>query len=134
MRVFVHKQFDRWAEKEGIDDATLTEAALEAFNGGYEADLGGYLFKKRVARKNDGKSGGYRTILCFKKADEDRVFFLHGFGKNKKSNILKSEEKALKLLAESLVKLSDTQINELKSKKTIREIERGTTNADAPEE
>ena len=29
---------------------------MEAFAGQYEADLGGYLFKKRLAREGEGKS------------------------------------------------------------------------------
>jgi hypothetical protein len=41
-------------------------AATEAFAGQYDADLGGYLFKKRIARQDGGKSGGYRTILGFR--------------------------------------------------------------------
>jgi len=28
-----------------------------------DADLGGLLYKKRVARPGGGKSGGYRTLL-----------------------------------------------------------------------
>ncbi|MCQ6963981.1 type II toxin-antitoxin system RelE/ParE family toxin [Aromatoleum toluolicum] len=28
-----------------------------------DADLGGFFYKKRVARSGGGKSGGYRTLL-----------------------------------------------------------------------
>jgi hypothetical protein len=52
MRVFKGKQFNRWATGEGISDADLCHAAAEAFAGQFDADLGGYLFKKRIARQN----------------------------------------------------------------------------------
>ncbi|WP_425330086.1 type II toxin-antitoxin system RelE/ParE family toxin [Synechococcus elongatus] len=35
----------------------------------YEADLGGGLFKKRVARAGGGKSGGYRTLIATNQGD-----------------------------------------------------------------
>ncbi len=122
MRIFAQKQFIKWAASEGIDDQTIIETAKEAFAGEFEADLGGYLFKKRVAREGGGKSGGYRTILCFKKANSDRIFFLHGFPKNQKETISSKEEKVLKIVATSLVKLSDDQIEELKKIGAIREL------------
>lgn len=75
MRVFAQKRFCKWAEKEGIDHAKLFETAMDAVAGQVEADLGGYLFKKRLARDGEGKSGDYRTILCFRTVDEDRIFF-----------------------------------------------------------
>jgi hypothetical protein len=118
----VNKQFSKWAAGEGIDDETLIETAEEAFGGEVDADLGGYLFKKRVAREGGGKSDGYRTILCFRKTNDNRIFFLHGFPKNNKGNISSKEEKALKKIAKSLVDLSNEQVDELKAKKTIREV------------
>jgi hypothetical protein len=84
MRVLADKGFRKWFEREGISEAELDKAAREALVGEYEADLGGYLFKKRVARPGEGKSGGYRTILCFRKRDDDRIYFLHGFAKGEK--------------------------------------------------
>lgn len=63
MRVFKNKWFDRWARTEDISDSALYNTAAEVIAGRYDADLGGYLFKKRLARTGSGKSGGYRTIL-----------------------------------------------------------------------
>ena len=65
MQVFLERRFGKWAEREQIDDARLVETAKEAFAGQYEADLGGCLFKKRVAREGAGKSGGYRRFCVF---------------------------------------------------------------------
>jgi hypothetical protein len=123
VRTFAQKLFSKWAAKEGLDDKTLIDTAKEAFAGEYEADLGGYLFKKRVAREGSGKSGGYRTVLCFKKANSDRIFFLYGFPKNQKASISGKEEKALKKVASVLVTLSNVQIEDLKKMGAIRELE-----------
>lgn len=108
--VLLEKRFAKWAEKEGIDDARLLRAAAEVAAGQYEADLGGYLFKKRVAREGGGKSGGYRTILCFRKVGHDRMVFLHGFAKGAKANIDATERAVLKQLAASLLTATGAQI------------------------
>jgi hypothetical protein len=125
MRVFKGKQFSRWAAGEAIGDADLCQAAAEAFAGQYEADLGGYLFKKRIARQDGGKSGGYRTILGFRKSDSQRIFFLYGFPKNVRANITTKERSALSANATALVDAADRQIEELKAKGTILELECG---------
>ena len=58
-----------------------------------DADLGGFLYKKRVARSGSGKSGGYRTLLSARLGN--RYVFLHGFAKNDRANITQDERKAL---------------------------------------
>ena len=123
MRVFKGKQFSRWAAGEAIADADLCKAAAEAFAGQYDADLGGYLFKKRVARRDGGKSGGYRTILGFRKSDSERIFFLYGFPKNVRPNITARERSALSATAAALVDADDRQIDALKAKGAIMELE-----------
>lgn len=124
VRVFVQKQFAKWAASEGIADATLIDAAQAVLTGGADADLGGYLFKMRVARQAAGKSGGFRTILCFRKGMGEPIFFLHGFAKNAKASLSAAEEKALRLIAKSLVGLDGAQIASLVERGSIREIER----------
>lgn len=104
---------------------------MEAFAGQYEADLGGYLFKKRLAREGEGKSGGYRTILCFRKADDDRIFFLHGFAKGVKENIDSLESRALKKLAAGLLSVTDAQIDGLLDRGFLKKI--GETRNEAEE-
>ena len=66
MRAFKGKHFSRWANDAAISDGDLWHAAAEAFAGQFDADLGDYLFKMRIARQEGGKSGGYRTILGFR--------------------------------------------------------------------
>jgi hypothetical protein len=117
MRAFKGKQFSRWAAAEKISDADLCQV---------EADLGGYLFKKRIARQDGGKSGGYRTILGFRKSNSSRIFFLHGFPKNVRANITVRERSALSANASALIDTTDRQIEELKAIGTILELECGT--------
>lgn len=123
MRTFKGKHFSRRASDEGINEADLCTAAKEAFAGQVDADLGGYIFKKRVARIGSGKSGGYRTILGFKKANPNRVFFLYGFAKNKTANMSGKEQTALSTNAAVLIETTDPEIEQLKALGTIIELE-----------
>jgi hypothetical protein len=91
MRIFKTKSFARLADKAGITDAELKAAAGEVSRGEYEADLGGGVFKKRIARSGAGKSGGYRVILFFRKYE--RLFFEYVFAKSSRENI---EDKELR--------------------------------------
>ncbi len=70
MRVFKNKWFNRWARGEVVSDSVLLKAAMEILSGKVEADLGGYLFKKRLAQAGRGKRGGYRTIVGYR---EDQI-------------------------------------------------------------
>lgn len=108
MAVFKTKWFDKWADKQGLTSNGLCAAVREMSAGLYEADLGGGLFKKRVARPGQGKSGGFRTLVASKR--QGRWVFLYGFPKNERSNIDKDEEAALKRLAAHVLGLSDQAI------------------------
>jgi hypothetical protein len=97
MRIFKTKGFARLADKAGITDPELIAAAGEVNRGEYEADLGGGVFKKRIARAGAGKSGGYRAILFFRK--DERLFFAHVFAKSDRANISPKEKRAYKKIA-----------------------------------
>lgn len=90
MRIFKSKPFDKFARKEGITDASLHKAVEEAEAGRIDADYGGGVIKQRMARPNEGKSGGYRSIILFKKGD--KAFFVYGFIKSERDNINELEE------------------------------------------
>ena len=45
----------------------------------FEADLGGGLLKKRIARSGQGKSGGFRTLVAT--ICGERSIFMFGFSK-----------------------------------------------------
>ncbi|MBL27342.1 MAG: addiction module toxin RelE [Rhodospirillaceae bacterium] len=103
MSVFKTKTFARFARKAALTDDELLAAAVDVADGHWDADLGGGVFKQRVARKGGGKSGGHRTIILFKAGRHS--FFVHGFAKNQKANVSAAELKALKALAKVLLGL-----------------------------
>ncbi|PIP06232.1 MAG: hypothetical protein COX51_09270 [Syntrophobacteraceae bacterium CG23_combo_of_CG06-09_8_20_14_all_50_8] len=123
MRVFKNKWFNRWASRENIPDIVLLGAAADIAAGKADADLGGCLFKKRIARAGGGKRGGYRTIVGYKKPTADRIIFLYAFAKNEKANISIREESALSLVAEAFVSATDKQVNELVANGSIWEVQ-----------
>lgn len=105
MRIFKSKQFSNWAGKEGLDDGSLIVAIAEMERGLNDADLGGQVYKKRIALHGRGKRVGIRTIIAFKQGD--KAFYMYGFAKSKRANISTKELKALKLLAAHLLGLDD---------------------------
>jgi hypothetical protein len=108
VRVFKTKWFSRFARKERLSDAKLVEAVQEIEHGLLDADLGGHLVKKRMARPGAGKSGGYRTILVYHRGT--RVVFMYGFAKNEKDNLSPDELEEYKKAALLYLRLSETDI------------------------
>ena len=108
MSVYVTKEFARFARKAKVADAKLLQAARDVAAGRYDADLGGGVFKQRVAREGGGKSGGFRTIILFRVGSDS--FFAYGFAKSDKANVSAKELKALKRLADVLLGLSKAQL------------------------
>ena len=102
-QVFVTKTFARWMRKSQVTDLDILGATEEMVQGLIDANLGGYLVKKRVALRGRGKSAGARTIVATK--FEQRWIFLFGFEKNERSNIDANELKVLQELAVSLLDL-----------------------------
>jgi hypothetical protein len=97
MSVYKTKAFSKFTRKADLASAELLQAAEAVASGQWDADLGGGVFKQRIAREGGGKSGGFRTIILFKVGGHS--FFVHGFAKNEKANITPNELKALKKLA-----------------------------------
>lgn len=108
MRVLKNKAFSKWAAKEGISDSALKTAVEDMEKGLVDADLGGHVFKKRVAIGGKGKSGGVRTLLAYKVGD--KAFFVYGFAKNARANIKADELDGLKKLAKELLGYTDRQL------------------------
>ena len=109
MSVYKTRWFDRWARKQGLTKPNLCAAMREMTAGLYEADLGGGLLKKRIARLGQGKSGGFRTLVATNKGN--RWIFLFGFPKNERSNIDKGEEEVLKKLSAHLLSLTMQEVD-----------------------
>ncbi len=108
MSVYQTKDFARFARKDRLSARALLEAAADVAQGNFDADLGGGVFKQRVARQGGGKSGGFRTILFFKAGRH--TFFVYGFAKSERANVSEKELKALKKLASELLSYSAAQI------------------------
>jgi hypothetical protein len=104
MDILKRKDFARWQVGEKLSDTALCIAVQEMENGLIDADLGGFLYKKRVARPGGGKSGGYRTLLSARLGN--RYVFLHGFPKSDKANITQDEKKALQFAGKVFLELS----------------------------
>jgi hypothetical protein len=123
MRVFKNRWFTRWAHRENVSDLVLRRTAEEVVAGRVEADLGGYLFKKRLARAARGKSTGYRIIVGYKRPNSERVIFLYAFAKNVKANISEKEREALSLVAEYFISATDAQVGLLVKEGSVQEVE-----------
>ena len=94
MRIFKTKWFVRYARVERIGDHSLREAIERAERGIVDADLGSGIIKQRVARRGQGRSGGYRLIIAYRPAN--RAVFLYGFAKNERDNIEDDELETLR--------------------------------------
>lgn len=99
MSIYKTKVFQRFAKKHDISDDDLCSAGNAVADGESDADLGGGVFKQRVARVGGGKSGGYRTIVLYKL--QGHIFFVYGFAKNERGNIDDRELAAFKKLAKT---------------------------------
>lgn len=120
MRVIKTKKFAKWAAKCDLSDKALGEAAKEIAINIYEANYGGGIIKKRIANKGRGKSGSTRTIVAFKKGRN--CYFMFGFEKDEKDNITLNEEKALKLVAKSLLSYSEDELDCLVQNDSLIEV------------
>jgi len=120
VRVFKYTRFSRFASKEGITDHELLEVVDQLEAEQADANLGGDVYKVRIARQGEGKSGGYRVIVYFR--NEFRTFFSYGFSKNDRGNISSKELKRFKEDAKSRLSYTDEQIRELVQNGTLIEI------------
>ena len=91
MSVYVTKEF---ARKAGLAYAKFLKPRRTWRPATGDADLGGGVFKQRIAPKDGGKSGGFRTMILFRVGSHS--FFAYGFAKNDKANVSAKELKALK--------------------------------------
>jgi hypothetical protein len=121
VRVFKTKWFNRFAAKEGLRDAELLTVVADLEAGLFDADLGGGVFKQRIARTGEGKSGGYRTIVFFR--SKERAFFVYGFEKSDRANITKDEKKLFRESAKYAFAKTDGQLKKQVDNGTYVEIE-----------
>ncbi len=120
MRIFKSKSFAKFVHKECISDEKLCEAIREAGKGNIDADYGSGLIKQRIARPNQGKSSGYRSIIYYRQGD--KAFFVYGFSKKDRNNIDPDEEKEFKRQAKLVLALDDKKILKLMENGTYEEV------------
>lgn len=108
MRVFKTKWFARFARRGGIADSQLLATVREIEKGLIDADYGGGLIKKRVARDGGGKSGGYRSIIAYR--SEDKCVFMFCFAKSSRGNLNMSEVAQYKNAARIYLGFSEVEI------------------------
>jgi hypothetical protein len=110
VRILKNTWFTRFAGKESITDDELKELVNKLEAEQAEANLGGGVYKVRVARPGEGKSGGYRVIVFFK--SQERTFYAYGFSKSGMDNISEKQLRNFKLAAKTIFKYSDKEIDE----------------------
>lgn len=121
MRIFKNKFITKFATRQRISDSDLREAVERAENGLIDADLGGGVIKQRIARQGQGKSGGYRSLILFKR--ENRAFIVFAIAKNDRDNITAQELADLKALAAIALNCSDRELNRLIEALDLTELE-----------
>lgn len=121
MRIFKGSWFSRFAAKEHITDSELKKIVNNVLETGQaDANLGGGVYKLRLARPGKGKAGGYRVIVFFRSGD--KTFYVYGFAKSEKDNISDKELRELRKDAKTDLGLTDLQIEIRLKKGTLREI------------
>ena len=97
------KWFHKWAKKQKLSDKKLLVAIEEIDKHLASINLGGGLYKVRVASQNMGKRSSYRTIIVYRK--EERAVLVYGFMKKEQANLTKEELKNFKILAKDILAL-----------------------------
>ncbi len=120
MRIFKTRSFSRFVNREKISDRDLDEAIQRAEKGLIDADLGGGVIKQRIARRGQGKSGGFRSIVLFRKGEI--TFFVYGFAKSDRGNIKKDELKAFRALASDMLEMDGAGLSAAIGNGTIMEV------------
>lgn len=108
MNILKRKDFARWQATERVPDAVLCQAVRAMESGLIDAELGGLLYKMRIARPGVGKRCGWRMLLSARIGQ--RYVFLHGFAKGDKGNITADEGLALRYAGRVFLELSGMEL------------------------
>jgi hypothetical protein len=120
VRVFKTRDFAHFARRERIGDAALCDAVARAGRGLVDASLGGGLIKRRVARRGQGRSGGFRTIIAYRRAD--RCFFIYGFAKSERDNVTDIELSAMKIVSAEWMSLTPQGLDKAVKEQRLSEV------------
>lgn len=111
MRFFILQDFCRKAKKALVTTADLCAAIRRAEDGSIDAYLGSGLIKQRISRVGAGRSGGFRSIIYYRRGD--MAVFLHMFAKNAQDALSITETKTYRKFAKILSELTDEDIRKL---------------------
>jgi hypothetical protein len=120
LRIFKTKWFARFARKQRIEDADLRAAVDRAMSGMIDADLGGGVIKQRIARPNEGRSGGFRSVVIF--CAGDKAFFVYGFPKSARGNIHQDELRGFRQLADAMLGYDDKMLAKALDSGALQEV------------
>ncbi len=129
LSVYKNKPFARFAKKAKITDPDLWKAALQANEGIVDANLGGGVIKQRIARPGEGKSGGSRTIILFRK--DDRAVYVFGFEKKDMANISADDLVAFRQYAVKYLGYTAAEMLRLVENGTLYQVNASEENSDA---
>ncbi len=115
-RVFASKPFMRFARRFGIGNDEI----LDTVRGPCDADLGGGVFKFRLAREGEGSSGGARALIAMKIGQ--RAVLMFGFEKKDLANIKPDELKGYRKAARIYLGYTDAEITAIVKEKALFEI------------
>jgi hypothetical protein len=126
MRIYKIKGFARFQRRERIADTALSEAVRGVERGLIDADLGGGLIKQRVARPGQGKSGGFRTVIAYRRGE--RAVFLFGFAKSERANIDDDELDEWRDVGRVYLEFNDKGIEAVVTANELTEVSHDETN------
>ena len=107
-RILKTRTFNRWLRKTLLSNTALLKAIAGMERVLVDADLGGNVYKKRVALPGRGKSGSTRTLIATNR--EDRWIFMYGFEKNERENITQAELAYLQGIAQIFLTYSSDEL------------------------
>ena len=116
LRVFAFKAFVRFARRLRISDETVWKVVRAP----YDADLGGGLYKYRIARPGEGTSGGGRVLIALRAGE--RAVLMFAWEKKDMENIKPDELQEYRDLAKIYLGFTELQMDELARKKVVVEI------------
>lgn len=116
LRVFAFKAFVRFARRFRISDEELRKVLLMP----WDADLGGGLYKYRIARPGEGARGGGRALVALKVGQ--RAVLMFGFEKKDMGNIKLNELKEYRDLAKIYLSFSEPEMTDLVKKQVLIEL------------
>jgi hypothetical protein len=118
LRVFAFKAFVRFARRFHLSD----EAIWDVVQGPYDADLGGGLYKYRIARAGEGARGGGRVLIALKV--RQRAVLMFAWEKKDMENIRPDELREYRDAAKIYLAFTDQQMTDLVNSNVVIEITR----------